>query len=196
MLGAGRRYTYSVLAGLALAVAGGHAAVAATAPAATARAAATPYTVYWLGPSFQGFKLTDRIRRIEKPEPGERFGADFYSFLYGTCKPASVDGGCTLPAEIQSWAACKRNLSVYSLTPDGTPLPHKSLRIRGVPAAYFEDGARLEIYTGRTTVVIFGSDPTQLSRAAAAMASTDGKIKAGAPLPAPARGALQGKLAC
>jgi hypothetical protein len=154
------------------------------------------YEVYWLGRSFEGLKLTGTFRRLEKPGPGEKFGADFTTYLYGTCKPRGSDGGCALPLEIQSWAACKRNLSVYSVTPDGRPLPHKRTTIRGVPAAIFEDGLRLEVYTGKTTVVLFGYSGPQLRRAANVMRSVSGKVGPGDPLPPPAPGALTGGLSC
>jgi hypothetical protein len=155
-----------------------------------------PYTVYWVGKAFDGLTLSGRIRRLEPPDPGETFGADFYSYLYGSCTSDSIDGACPLPLEIQSWAACKRNLSVYTEAPDGRPVPHENLKIRGVPAALFEEGTRLEIYTGTTTVVIFGSDLDRMNRAAVAMFSVDGRIKPKQTLPAPAPGALQGKLKC
>ncbi len=195
-----RRVPYLVasVACVAAALVGALYALGAISPSAGGRvnaARATSYTVYWLGTSFEGLKFTKKIRRLEKPARGETFGADFVTYLYGTCKPDS-DGGCPIPLEVQSWAACKRNLSVYSLTPDGRPLPHERLKIRGVPAALFEDGTRLEIYTGETTVVIFGSAEAQLKRAADAMRPVSGHGKPGSPLPAPAPGALTGKLRC
>jgi hypothetical protein len=161
-----------------------------------ARQAAAVYTVYWLGTAFESQELSGKIKRLEKPLPGETFGADFTSYLYGTCTPDPVDGGCPIPLEIQSWAACKRNLSVYAGGPDGRPLAHVNLKIRGVPAASFDDGTRLEVYTGTTTVVLFSSDGAQLKRAANAMQPAPRSGKPGTPLPPPAPGALTGKLSC
>ena len=76
----------------------------------------------------------------------------------------------------------------------GGPVPRKT-RIRGVPAAYFEGGYRLEIQTGESTVVIFGSR----SRIRAAIAALEGLnvgIGPGQDLPPPAPGALDGSLPC
>jgi hypothetical protein len=160
---------------------------------AQTKAQTTKYTAYSLGSSFEGLPLTAKLRRLEDARPGERFGPDFFSYIYGDCK-ATGDRSCPSPLEVQSWAACKRNLSSYALTPDGRPLPHRNTKIRGVPAAIFEDGYRLEVYTGRTTVVIFGVQPTQIRRAADAIRAV-GASKTST-LPPPAPGALQGKLAC
>ena len=191
-----------LLVGAVIAVAGGLSAAIAESsarprnPASDAAARATPYQVFFLGSSFEGLKLSGRIRRLEKPQPGEAFGADFFSYLYGTCKTSAKDPTCPIPLEVQSWAACKRNRSVYRLTPAGEPLPRKDTTIRGVPASHFEEGFRLEVYTGRTTVVIFGNSSAQITRAALEMRSVDGKIKPREPLPPPAPGALTGELAC
>jgi hypothetical protein len=154
--------------------------------------------VYFLGQSFEGLPLVAKLRRLSKPGRGEAFGADFYSYLYGQCSlNAGEDGGCPAPIEVQSWAACKRNLSVYTLTPDGKPLPRKQFVLRGVPAALFEEGNRLEVYTGTTTIVIFGNDPKQIRRAADQLRTLKGSPpKPGEPLPPPADGALQGTLPC
>jgi hypothetical protein len=43
------------------------------------------------------------------------------------------------------------------------------LSIRGVPAHLYEGGLRLEVYTGMSTVVIFGVDQAQVKRAARAL---------------------------
>jgi len=51
----------------------------------------------------------------------------------------------------------------------GEPLPRESVTVRGVPAAYFENGLRLELYTGKATVMIFGPERAQIQRAAAAL---------------------------
>ncbi|MGH3043052.1 MAG: hypothetical protein ACRDNG_15190 [Gaiellaceae bacterium] len=41
--------------------------------------------------------------------------------------------------------------------------------MRGVPAALFEGGHRLELYTGSLSVVLFGDGKAQLLRAAEAL---------------------------
>jgi hypothetical protein len=132
------------------------------------------YELYYLGRSFAGLPLTD---------------AGAGEFIYGDCDPGD-DEGCAPPIEIQNYSACERNLSSYTGQGSG---PEKRLRVRGVPAAVFEDGGRIEVYTGRTTVVIFSDEATL--RAAEALRPIRGKgptVK----LPPPAPGALEGKARC
>ncbi len=152
------------------------------------------FPAYSLGDSFERLPLTAITRRVDKPYPGEP-GADYISFLYGTCT-TSDETGCPAPLEVQVWPACKRSLADYRLDPAGNPLPHVRSERRGVPAASFEDGTRLELYTGRVTIVVFGLDAAQVSRAATALRGVNVAASAGAPLPRPVAGALEGKLAC
>jgi hypothetical protein len=161
-------------------------------------AAAFPdFALYSPGQSFEGLPLTGMARRIEARVAPDTHRANFASFRYGNCAP-SKDGGCPAPLEIQIWPACERNPSSYSLTPFGDPLPHERVTVRGVPAAFFEDGHRLEIYTGSVSVVMFGGGKAHLLRAAEALqaASTRGGPGPGQPLPEPAAGALEGRLKC
>jgi hypothetical protein len=152
------------------------------------------YQKYWVGDSFEGFRHTDTVRRLDKPTRVESFVAEYVSFFYGDCR-ADAAGGCPLPLEIQNWPACRRNLSLYRDSPGGPPLPRKRFVALGAPAAIFEDGGRVEVYTGKTTVVIFGTDAARLRRAAQALRPS-GSNKPVDRLPPPASGALQGKLRC
>jgi hypothetical protein len=158
------------------------------------------FRLYSVGDSFEGLPLKVINRRLDPPisESHEPLvvRANFVNFIYGDCK-AESDAGCVPPLEVQIWPACERNLSVYSLTPDGDPLPHENTTVRGAPAAFFEDGTRLEIYSGKETVVLFGVGRSQLRRAADALAAVNhaGPAK-GDPLPPPAAGAREGKLHC
>jgi hypothetical protein len=68
--------------------------------------------------------------------------------------------------------------------------------VRGVPAALFEGGHRLELYTGSVTVVIFGSNRGQLMRAANALKPVNRMASAGNTLPSPVPGAIEGDVAC
>jgi hypothetical protein len=138
--------------------------------------------------------MTRRLEARVAPDPAR---ANFVGFRYGDCTPTS-DAGCPAPLEIQVWPACERNLSTYTLTPLGDPLPHEDASVRGVPAAFFEDGQRLEVYTGSVSVVLFGQGNAQLLRAADALQAVNpqGGVRTGERLPAPAAGALEGKLSC
>jgi hypothetical protein len=160
-------------------------------------AAAFPdFPLYAVGESFEGLPLTGVTRRLEARVAPDPARANFVGFRYGDCTPSS-DAGCPAPLEIQVWPACERNLSSYSLTPAGDPLPHERLTVRGVPAASFEGGQRLEIYTGSVSVVLFGAGEAQLLRAAEALRAVNASGPGvGDRLPEPAAGALEGRLAC
>ena len=155
------------------------------------------FPLYAVGPSFDGLPLTGMTRRLEARVAPDPARANFVGFRYGDCTPTS-DAGCPAPLEIQVWPACERNLSSYSLTPAGDPLPHERLSVRGVPAAFFEEGQRLEIYTGSVSVVLFGQGKAQLLRAAHELrgANASAEVSADGDLPAPTAGALEGQLAC
>ncbi len=86
---------------------------------------------------------------------------EFGSALYGPCS----DGAVCL--EIQSWPECRRNLASYSTgTIDQELNPISYTNVSGLPEASFDGGARIELYAGTTTVVVF-ADPPSLARAAA-----------------------------
>jgi len=156
------------------------------------------FPLYAVGESFEGRALTGMTRRVDARVAPDPRRANFVGFRYGDCTPTGPDAGCPAPLEIQVWPACERNLSSYSLTPFGDPLPHESLTVRGVPAAFFEEGQRLELYTGSVSVVLFGTGKEQLLRAAHELrgANASASVAADGDLPAPADGALEGRLPC
>jgi hypothetical protein len=155
------------------------------------------FPLYAVGESFEGLALTGMTRRVEARTAPDPARANFVGFRYGDCTP-SGDSGCPAPLEIQVWPACERNFSSYSLTPAGDPLPHERLTLRGVPAAFFEEGQRLEIYTGSVSVVLFGRGKEQLLRAARELRGANGsaRVETDGNLPAQAHGALEGRLRC
>jgi hypothetical protein len=70
--------------------------------------------------------------------------------------------------------------------------------IRGVPAAIFDGGRQIEVYTAATTIVVF-SEKAGLAKAAASRLTGvhDGRrVTATEDLPAPVEGALAGDLTC
>lgn len=98
----------------------------------------------------------------------------FTSAIYGDC-PATPEGGCAPPLEVQSWPECRRDRAGYD---DTAPGARKAMGLttfgRGpnpVPGAVFEDGTRLELYTGTTTIVVFADDPRLGRRAAGVLAA-------------------------
>jgi len=143
----------------------------------------TKFPLYSAGDSVDGLPLT-AVQYDTQP--------DVVTFIYGDCLPlAATEGGCALPAAVQVWNACDRNPASYfqDMT---SPLGDKKT-VRGVPAASFEAGHRLEIQTGRSTVVVFGDHPAAI---AGALRGVNNSVPSGVDLPAPAKGAMDGTLGC
>ena len=153
------------------------------------------FALYWLGDSFEGLPLAAVTRRTDARVDGESVRADFVGFVYGDCV-ARDESGCAPPLEVQVWPACERTLADYTLTPSADPLPHEPTIVRGVPAAYFEEGLRLELYAGDVTIVVFGLDRTRIQRAAAALRAANALAGHGPMLPRPVPGAIEGELTC
>lgn len=144
------------------------------------------FPVYYAGDSVEGVPLVAVLRRNDS--------ATYVSFIYGECN-ASSETGCAPPGEVQVWPACRRNPSLYKGPRSPiSPAPEQTT-VRGVPAASFEDGHRLEIQTGVSTVVIFGRSPEFALELAKALRGTNNDGQAGA-LPPPHPGALDGSLPC
>jgi hypothetical protein len=154
------------------------------------------FPLYSLGDAFDVLPLTS-IQRVEQERalPGEEGApkANFVAFGYGDCEPEP----CAIPVDVQVWAACERNPSVYRVDPAGRiPLASERLTVRGVPATYFPADPRLELSTSAVTVVIFAADRAQVLAAAAALRGVNRGVRAAEPLPAPTPGATDGKLRC
>ena len=120
--------------------------------------------------------------------------ARYVSFVYGDCV-ASSDLGCAPPAEIQVWPACRRNLALYEGAESGGG-PAERFTVRGVPAALFDDGTRLELETDRSTIVVFAGTRGRAFRISAALRSLDDSVLPGRPLPKPVRGQEGGAMSC
>lgn len=161
------------------------------------------FRFFSLGAELDGLAYGDTLRRCENPDPSRPVRANYVSLAYGDCTPGD-DSGCPLPVEIQSWPACERNSASYTDV-DGTPLARKPVQISGVPAAIFDDGTRVEVYTGDTTVVVFGSTPALALQAAKSLSIMPGDSPADArptggtvtaQLAPPVDGAMTGTLTC
>lgn len=144
------------------------------------------HPVYYAGEQVDGLPLVSVLRRTGT--------ADYISFIYGTCI-VEADTGCAPPAEVQVWPACKRHLALYDQSVPGTPIPHATT-VRGVPAAVFDDGQRLEIHTDRSLVVVFADSEARLRRIAGALRGVNVNTPPEARLPAPVAGAVEGNLSC
>lgn len=195
---AGRRLTLALAAALLAAIAFGVYAYQGrgqSGPALADSPLAVDFPLFSAGDSFEGNALTGITRRLDKADVVDAANANFVGFRYGDCEAGDDGSGCTGPLQIQIWPACERTRSSYTM--GGEPMPREDLRVRGAPASFFEEGQRLEIYTGRATIVLFGLGREQLKRAAHALRGVAGSsAQPGDSLPAPAVGALEGKLAC
>jgi hypothetical protein len=113
----------------------------------SAAAASPPARTYWLGPSFDGLPLTHR---------------DAANYIYGTCDPPP-DGGCAPPLSSQNWTLRQRHPSRFTRMA-------RCVRgvIKGRPAAVFSTSGGMEVYLGKTVVVLFG-ETKRVMRAARAL---------------------------
>jgi len=104
---------------------------------------------------------------------------------HGDCTPpAGSDGGCAPPLEVQNWSICSRFPALYpGPTPNTSPM-HGAEALRA--------GGGLDVYTGETTVVIFGQEG---SRAVESLTRLEDETVPGE-LHAPAAGSLEGQLSC
>ena len=149
------------------------------------------FAVFYPGETIDGYRLGAVLR---EPLGPMRKNQESVEFMYGTCEiPAGGDGGCSLPVSVSNEPACSRNLSMYngslSPTPDLT-------RVRGTTAAFFEGGSRLEIQTGKTTVVIFAFSKRDALAVAEKLRGVNVPVSSSDPLPLPAPGAVEGTLPC
>ena len=147
----------------------------------------TDFPVYYAGDAAAGAPLVAVLRRNDT--------ADYVSFVYGECD-ATDETGCAPAAEVQVWPACRRNPSMYARGRSAIAPRPDPTTVRGAPAAFFDDGARLEIQTATSTVVVFGADREAVSSIAGALRGVNADVRPGQPFPRPAPGALDGTLSC
>ena len=113
------------------------------------------------------------------PGSGEEIGRA-WSFVYGSCE-ATDDSGCAPPLEIQNWSICTRFPALYSGEANTKTIGNvETLRA----------GGGLDVYTGRSTVVIFGRDAVRLVRSLTPVNRANRELRP------PVPGALDGKLPC
>jgi len=155
------------------------------------------YPVYWAGEEVAGLPLED----IENYSAYEENAPAGWDFSYGSCEPVGADHpSCAPPLEIQVDSTCKRWAA--ELVPKGAHFIdfrgaeafwRGGLPVAGGGEAEAEAGP-LEIFTGRTTVVVFAAERKVAFTAARRLRT----VRQARPsrLPAPVAGSLQGKLPC
>ena len=102
---------------------------------------------YWLGPYFAGMRVTHE----------ETFrGA---SISYGDCEFPEGEGGCSLPAQVQTTTSCARN----PIAIDSLPFRVYLLRGGGLAVAY--GATAVDVGTGNRTVTVFTNELELMSAA-------------------------------
>lgn len=123
------------------------------------------FDTYNAGPEADGKPMSDAERTCQTADPeADADRQDQVTYVYGTCEPQGDDedsGGCQPPIEVQSSPLCERHWQLYSDGP--APPDHQELTVLGVPAVSYDDGSILEIYTGNTTITIYGESAELVS---------------------------------
>lgn len=141
------------------------------------------YRVYYVGEEVAGVPF-EEVEKAEWPE-NRRFTG--WTFYYGGCALPEGEGGCSPPLQIQNYNTCRRWADAYP----GKP---RLFNFRGAKAAWVSSAGSLEIYTGRTTVVIFANRKSVAKRAARLI--RDVRQRQPSRLPPPVPDSLWGKLPC
>jgi hypothetical protein len=102
---------------------------------------------YWLGPYFAGMRVTD-----EETASGA-------SISYGDCELPEGEGGCSLPAQVQTSTSCGRNpIAIDSL-------PDRVYRLRGGGLAAVYEATAVDVGTGNRTVTVYTNELELMSAA-------------------------------
>jgi hypothetical protein len=143
--------------------------------AALAEAQTFPYfPVYWVGRGFHGEPLTAVDgRNTYNSGVGE-------SLYYGDCvtqKGILKGGSCPLPLQVTT---------LFYQRHANTSLGRQyNVLIRGVPAAIFDGGRSIQLYTGQVAVNVFSDTLEHALMAAALLRPVNAPGSAHGPLPAP-----------
>lgn len=153
------------------------------------------YPVYWAGIEAVGLPLES----IDDYSAFEHNAPSGWSFAYGSCEPVGSDHpSCSLPLDIQVSSACKRWAG--ELNEKGDLFQFRGAKAVWRPGLPVKGGGEveagpLEIFTERTTIVIYSGQSKARAFAVARLLRTVHQSHP-QPLPPPATGALWGKLPC
>jgi hypothetical protein len=132
------------------------------------------YRVYWVGPRFAGHPLA-----AADGQKGyiSSLGDSVY---YGDCaKGKGIFGGgsCLLPLQVTT--------VIYRLHSNATLGAQRNIVVRGVPAAVYDEGRSIELYSGRVAIDIFSDTFAHAYAAAQALYPLNAPRSGGGELPAP-----------
>ncbi len=117
--------------------------------AAGGRGAASPDSrdPYWLGTYFAGMRVS---------------GEESYTgttIFYGDCELPEGEGGCSLPAQVQTSTSCARNPIAID------KLPYRVYPLRGGGLAVAYEATAVDIVTGNRTVTVYTNELELMSAA-------------------------------
>ncbi len=133
------------------------------------------YRLYWTGPYFRSYRLTAADgRKSYSTAVGD-------SVFYGDClsgKSSAIgESGCVLPLQVTT--------SIYHTAPTASLGPHTNALLRGVPAAIYDEGHSIVLYSGRLAIDVFSDSLPDALRAVERLRPINAPGSAGAPLPSP-----------
>jgi hypothetical protein len=140
-----------------------------------AEAQTFPYfKLYWVGRRFAGHPLAavDGLKGYIS-SVGD-------SLYYGDCvqsKGIFGGGSCQLPLQVTT--------VVYHLHSNNALGPQRNIVVRGVPAAVYDEGRSIEVYTGRVAIDIFSDSFDHAFAAAGQLLPVNAPGAARGPLPPP-----------
>lgn len=132
------------------------------------------FTLYWVGSSFAGSPLT----AADGLEGYRAKGGD--SLYYGDCvgsEDVLRSGGCMLPLRVST--------SIYALHSNVDLGSQRNVVIRDVPAAIFNEGRAIELYTGRLMVEVYSNSATRALAATRLLRPLNAPGSDEGPLPPP-----------
>lgn len=132
------------------------------------------YRVYWVGPQFGGRPLAaaDGLRGYI-----DTVGDSVY---YGDCvqsKGVFGGGSCELPLQVTT--------VIYRLHANTALGAQRNMLVRGVPAAVYDEGRSIEVYTGRVAIDVFSDTYAHALAATAQLLPLNAPGSPHADLPAP-----------
>ncbi len=115
------------------------------------------YRVYWVGTSFAGHPL------VAADGQRDYIASVGDSVFYGDCVPGKhiVGGSCLLPLQVTT--------VIYALHSNASLGTQRNTVIRGVPAAIYDEGRSIELYTGRVAIDVLADTFTNALAAAMAL---------------------------
>jgi hypothetical protein len=132
------------------------------------------YRIYWVGPRFGSHALSAADGRESY---NSTIGDSVY---YGDCLPGKrppLGGGCQLALQIAT--------VIYRLQPNTALGPQRNVLLRGVPAAIYDGGQSIKLYSGRLAIEVFSDSLADALRAVGELHPLNAPGSASGPLPAP-----------